>query len=171
MTIRGFSRLRNPAIALAIGLVLGLAACMTPRAEASAPAVYLMRHLPQADENSDSDLSERGRAMGAKLAQAFGAVPFAAVYATDTRRARQTAAFIAEPLGLETRIYDPRQPERLVAEATAIDGPVLIVGHSNTAPGLARLLGASDEAAEKLATFGQIGVAEAGRWHGLSLPD
>ena len=171
MTISGIPRLRTPVIALAAALVLAFAATLSARAGPAGQPVYLMRHLPQADESSDSDLSDRGRAMGVKLAQALGTVPFAAVFATDTRRARQTAAVIAGPLGLETRIYDPRRPELLVAEAGAVEGPVLIVGHSNTAPDLARQFGASEEEAEKLATFGQVGIAEGGEWRGLVLPD
>jgi probable phosphoglycerate mutase len=59
---------------------------------------------------SDSPLTERGRAQARELARALAAEPVAAVYTSDLGRAYSTAAMVADTHGLET-IRDERLRE------------------------------------------------------------
>jgi broad specificity phosphatase PhoE len=69
------------------------------------------------------------------------AARLAARLATDTRRARDTAAPVAARHGLDVEPYDHRRLADLAARLRERRGTVLVVGHSNTTPELVRLLG------------------------------
>jgi probable phosphoglycerate mutase len=96
--------------------------------ETALPALWLVRHgestwntagLAQG-HNDEAELTERGLRQAADAAAQFGYRPVRAIYASDLRRARQTAAAFAEVLGLP--VYtDPRLRERSlgVLEGTA----------------------------------------------------
>ncbi|MDX6421295.1 MAG: hypothetical protein QOG28_5915, partial [Trebonia sp.] len=85
----------------------------------TAPALWLVRHgestwntagLAQG-HNDEAELTERGRRQVAEAAAQFGYRPVRAIYASDLRRARQTAAAFAAVLGL-TVYADTRLRER-----------------------------------------------------------
>jgi probable phosphoglycerate mutase len=96
--------------------------------ETALPALWLVRHgestwniagLAQG-HNDEAELTERGLRQATDAAAQFGYRPVRAIYASDLRRARQTAAAFAEVLGLP--VYtDPRLRERSlgVLEGTA----------------------------------------------------
>jgi broad specificity phosphatase PhoE len=77
-------------------------------AEVAAATVLLARHA-ETDWNreqrwqglTDLPLNERGREQARELAEKLEAVPLSAVYASDLRRAYETALVVAEPKGLE----------------------------------------------------------------------
>jgi broad specificity phosphatase PhoE len=96
--------------------------------ETALPALWLVRHgestwniagLAQG-HNDEAELTERGLRQAADVAAQFGYRPVRAIYTSDLRRARQTAAAFAEVLGL-TVYTDPRLRERSlgVLEGTA----------------------------------------------------
>jgi broad specificity phosphatase PhoE len=74
--------------------------------------IYLIRHadaLPGAEEVTqggydDQALSEIGRRQARALAERLRQMPFAAVYSSPIGRARETASFVADALGLEVRV-------------------------------------------------------------------
>jgi broad specificity phosphatase PhoE len=79
--------------------------------------IYLARHGEtdwNAEErwqgHADTPLNERGRRQARELAERLADVPFAAVYASDLRRARETAEIVAAGRALPLRI-DPRLRE------------------------------------------------------------
>src|SRR5437899_7551193 len=79
--------------------------------------VWLIRHADAyADLDSpeepwlDPPLSGRGREQADRLAARMAAVPLQAIWSSDLRRARQTAAAIAAGRGLELTV-DPRLRE------------------------------------------------------------
>jgi 2,3-bisphosphoglycerate-dependent phosphoglycerate mutase len=96
--------------------------------ETALPALWLVRHgestwniagLAQG-HNDEAELTERGLRQAADVAAQFGYRPVRAIYTSDLRRARQTAAAFAEVLGLP--VYtDRRLRERSlgVLEGTA----------------------------------------------------
>jgi hypothetical protein len=63
------------------------------------------------------------------------------VLSSDLRRTRDTAAPLAEALGLEVELYDPLALEKLLPVLSGEPGRHLVVGQSNTTPRLAELLG------------------------------
>ncbi len=159
-------------LALRIGAliaVVALGACAAARPEAAdaagraAPTYYVMRHLQKA-AGEDPGLSEEGRAMAERLAAWFGDRPPAAIYVSTTRRARDTAAPLAERLSVPPKDYDPRaDPAELIDRVKAEAGPVLVVGHSNTVPELVARLGGERPAALTESDYGDIWVIDGGR--------
>ncbi len=107
-----------------------------PVLDSTLPALWLVRHgestwniagLAQG-HNDEAELTERGLRQAAEAAAQFGYRPVRAIYASDLRRAQQTAAAFAAVLGLPVHA-DARLRERSlgVLEGTAnqaIDGSV-----------------------------------------------
>jgi len=135
-------------------LLVGLAACATHPAagpDATAQATQelqttfiVVRHAEKASDGAqDPALDADGRERAQALAQALADVPLKAVYATPTRRTRETAAPVAAAKALEVRDYDPALAASELATMLHIrhaGDTVLLVGHSNTVPGIVTAL-------------------------------
>ncbi|RMH19196.1 MAG: histidine phosphatase family protein [Gemmatimonadetes bacterium] len=131
--------IRAAALALAVSAWPASAAGQT---DGEPVVIYLVRHAEVApDGTRDPALSERGRERAAALARVLGEAGLGRVLSTDLRRTRQTAAPIAEDLGVEVESYDPRALPELAAALRAAGGRILVVGHSNTTPALVAALG------------------------------
>jgi len=128
---------------------MAVALVLPPLASAQT-AVFVVRHAEKVSE-TDQRLSDAGRERAARLAKMRGAAGIRAIYATDTERARDTAAPLAQALKLPITTYDvgagmakdtPDASE--LARTLRRDHPgdaVLVVGHSNTVPEILRALG------------------------------
>ena len=133
---------------LLLVLMLGL-----PASAVAQPAVFLVRHAERADTASgavpamagapaaDPDLSEAGRARAASLAVALKDANITAIYVTEFKRTQQTAAPLAQALGLAVIIVPASGVAPLVEKLNALPGNALVVGHSNTVPEVAKALG------------------------------
>src|SRR5580698_7067282 len=99
-----------------------------PAGPRTRPALWLVRHgestwnvagLAQG-HNDEAELTERGLRQATEAAAQFGYRPVRAIYASDLRRAQQTAAAFSAVLGLSVHT-DPRLRERClgVLEGTA----------------------------------------------------
>ena len=138
--MRTIYRLRNAAL-----LLLLLAVCLVPVAlhsQAPATVVYLVRHAEKADDGSDDPLltadgTHRSQVLAGLLADAG----ITRILSSDFNRTRDTAAPVAEALGLEVEIYDPRALDELADRLRGSGERVLVSGHSNTTPALVELLG------------------------------
>jgi broad specificity phosphatase PhoE len=102
---------------------------------------FLVRHAEKMETGEDPDLTAAGESRARDLAAMLRTAGITQVHSSDYKRTRNTAAPTAELLGLKVRIYDPRDLPTLVVELKAAGGRHLIVGHSNTTPALAKLLG------------------------------
>lgn len=140
---------------LALAALAG--ACATATAEpAASAAYYVMRHLNTPEGERDPELTAEGQRRAALLADWFHGERPAAIYVTDFRRTRQTAAPLAARLGLTPIVYDPADTPGLVARVRAGPLPALIVGHSNTVPDIVEALGGTRPAPLVHADFGDI---------------
>lgn len=151
-------RIARSMFALLVGMAF--VACATPPRAASPLDVVIVRHAEKlADAGPDPALSDAGRARAQHLADLLRDSPLVAAYATDTQRARQTAAPSASAHGLSVTPYDPRvPPAEFIAHMRELHpaGTVLIVGHSNTAPAIAAALCRCDVAAMNETEFDRL---------------
>lgn len=131
------------------GWVLLALFCVVPElaAQAGGSTVWLVRHAERADagmtSTPDPELSEEGHQRARELARLLGEAGLTSIHSTDYHRTRQTAAPIAEALGLEVHLYDPRDSASMERMEAVVRGPGrhLVVGHSNTTPDMAERLG------------------------------
>lgn len=142
---------RQPATRLlaALALFAVLATPTAPSLAADAPAsdpattIYIVRHAEKADTSSDPELSAAGHARARTLAHVFTDASLDAVFVTDTRRSRQTAAPTAAATGLTPIQYEARDSIALAATIAAAHAgqQVLVIGHSNTLDDIASAFG------------------------------
>ena len=127
---------------IAVFLCLGLG---TP---ALAQTVILVRHAEKADQSADPVLSEAGQMRAQSLADRLAVSSVDLILTSPLQRTRLTAVPTAEASGLLPQTIGlERGTEAHVADVVARvkalpqDATVLIVGHSNTVPLIARALG------------------------------
>lgn len=122
-----------------------LAACGTTLPRDTAPLTFVVvRHAEKAtDDPENPGLSAAGRARATALAGRLHDAPLVAAYATEFRRTQQTAQPAAALHGLQVQPYFARGPAAELAaqwRQAHHAGTVLVVGHSNTVPGLVSAL-------------------------------
>lgn len=136
------SRAAFRSLGLALGLILGSGVQALPaQGSPSATVVYLVRHAEKVDESADPELSAVGRARAVELAWVLSEAGITTILSTDFLRTRGTAEPLATALGVKVEIYDPRAAAATVSRIRSLAGPTLVVGHSNTTPGLVTALG------------------------------
>ncbi len=120
-----------------------LAACQSVPAEpAETGKAYLVRHAEKTAERHDPGLTDAGSVRAIILADKLEDAGLTAIWSTDYKRTRDTAAPVAARLGLEVQLYNPRDLPGFAAQLKADPAQVvLVVGHSNTTPWLVSLLG------------------------------
>jgi broad specificity phosphatase PhoE len=135
--------------ALLICLIAGLmlSACASSTHARDEYTLYLVRHAEKVTDGSrDPDLTDAGRARAIKIAARLENKGIEDIWSSDYQRTRETAAALAKELGLEIKIYNPGEQDKLLAQLKERHNNALIVGHSNTIPELARLLCACEVA-------------------------
>jgi broad specificity phosphatase PhoE len=111
------------------------------RAQDAPGVVFLVRHAEKVDDSRDPPLSPAGRARAEQLIHLLGKAGITKAWSTNYRRTRSTAAPLAVQLGLDLTLYDPSDLAEFAAMLRTSPGRHLVVGHSNTTPGLVRALG------------------------------
>jgi len=127
------------------------------RPAAAEQVVFVVRHAERADGGAgstapaapgmmanDPALSTAGEQRAARLASMLAAAGIKQIFVTEYRRTAQTAAPLAARLGLTPVVTAARESDALIAQVRRAEAPVLVVGHSNTIPGLLTKLGAAD---------------------------
>lgn len=107
--------------------------------------IILVRHAEkdaaQSEMSADPELSAEGKQRAIRLAERIKKYKPGAVYSTDYKRTRDTAAPVANLRKLRVQLYDATKPNELVDQLMKSKTKrFLVVGHSNTIPGLANLL-------------------------------
>ncbi|HEX6124631.1 MAG TPA: phosphoglycerate mutase family protein [Pyrinomonadaceae bacterium] len=122
--------------------ILLLSLCFVFPAHAQKKTIILVRHAEKVDASQDPELSTEGKQRAERLMRIVRKYKPGAIYSTDFKRTRETAAPIAVRRKLQIQTYDPRKPDELVdAIMKSNTKRFMIVGHSNTVPGLANLIG------------------------------
>jgi broad specificity phosphatase PhoE len=127
-------------------------------------AVILVRHaeIPGAPmaEPKNLPLSEAGAARARRLAGVLKDAGVGAVYVTDFVRTMETAAPIARELNKEPTVLPKGDPKELVERLRKdhASQTVLLVGHSDTLPGLIKALGHPTDIRLEPQDFGNIFV-------------
>lgn len=131
-------------------LIALLLHCFAAAAANAAVTVVLVRHAEKETEpaqQQDPALTSAGQARAAELVRVLADVDVVAVYSSPFARTRGTVAPLAETHEIEIRERDPRAGAALAAEIREQHhaGVVVVSGHSNTIPDLARALGVDTE--------------------------
>lgn len=129
-------------------LLLAAAVSLLTAGSAMAQTVVLVRHAEKADASADPVLSEAGQAravaLAAVLADAYPAHVFTSSLQRTWLTATPTAGFHSatiEPISLEGGGAAHVTAVTARVRALPADAVVLVVGHSNTIPQIARALG------------------------------
>jgi phosphohistidine phosphatase SixA len=154
------------AMKLKLLLAVLLTALLGTAALAMAPShtsFYVMRHLNTPEGVKDPDLLPEGTAKAQALVTWFQDKPLTAIYVSDFKRTRQTAAPLAAARGITVKVYDPSDTPGLVARLNEEIGAVLVVGHSNTVPDIVDKLGGERPGPLSHPDFGDIWTVAHGR--------
>jgi len=104
--------------------------------------IFLVRHAEkQVNGTNDPALTPQGNTRANNIANQLMDKNIVVIYSSDYQRTRQTAAPLAKQLNLSISIYDPGDLSSFAEMLKQQPGNLLIVGHSNTTPQLAQLLG------------------------------
>lgn len=129
-------------------LLLAAALSLLTATSTMAQTVYLVRHAEKADASADPVLSAAGQARAVILAAALAEAHPDHIFTSPLRRTGLTAAPTAEfhSATVEAIGFDGGAAAHVAAIAGRVralpdDAVVLIVGHSNTVPLIARALG------------------------------
>jgi len=138
------------AVVLAVLMFAGASAGALAQDPADATVVIAVRHAERADQgpgadpmisSADPPLSRTGLERAACLARTLEDAGVTRVFTTPYARTRQTAEPLAEMAGVPVEEYNPRGLSDFAAELRGMGGVVVVVGHSNTTPGLVEVLG------------------------------
>ncbi|WP_343519568.1 phosphoglycerate mutase family protein [Sphingomonas sp.] len=146
-----------------VALLSMLCAAGALAGQAEEAPIYVTRHYDTPAGQPDPDLTPQGKARADQLAAWFYGRTLKAIYVSDFKRSRQTAAPLAAAVGVTPETYDPKDTPAIVARAKAAGGPVLIVGHSNTVPDIVQQLGGKRPDDLVHEDFGDLWTIEGGR--------
>ena len=112
---------------------------------AQSKTIILVRHAEkdtsETADPGDPVLTPQGFERAQRLVEKIKKYKPGAIYSTDYKRTRDTAAPVAKRRKLEIQLYDAKKPNELIEQIMKSKTKrYLIVGHSNTIPGLANLL-------------------------------
>lgn len=131
-----------------IALVAALIALTTLATSAqTAPepstTVFLVRHAEKGAEGADPSLSDAGRKRANALADMLADAGITVIFSSEFHRTQETAAPLAERLGIKVTVVPGKDIDGLVARVRELKpgARALVVGHSNTIPAIIAALG------------------------------
>jgi 2,3-bisphosphoglycerate-dependent phosphoglycerate mutase len=123
-------------------LIIFSSLCFVATGVAQNKTIILVRHAEKVDASQDPELSSEGKQRAERLAKVVKKYKPGAIYSTDFKRTRDTAGPMAARRKLQVQTYDPKNVSELHdAIMKSKTKRFMIVGHSNTVPGLANLFG------------------------------
>jgi broad specificity phosphatase PhoE len=127
---------------VAAAIVLSVRGATAQAAPEGATTVFLVRHAEKGTDGADPALTEAGVKRAQALADVLADAGITAIFSSEFNRTKQTAAPLAERLGLTVTVVPAKDLDGLIAKARELrpGGRALIVGHSNTVPAAAARL-------------------------------
>ena len=135
--------------------------------------VYLVRHAekqePASSTDTDTSLSKEGQARAEKLASLLSGCSISAAYTTPYKRTTETAKTVLEKnqIAGSPIATNPREMAALLEQIRRSSGKsLLVVGHSNTIPAVARALAGRNDAVPEIpeTSFDNLFVVTITRW-------
>jgi phosphohistidine phosphatase SixA len=140
-----FAKIFPPKFMIRILVIVLFASILLSTASAQS-TIFIVRHGEKAtDASKDPELSAAGRARAEVLARMLKDFGITAIYATEFRRTQETAAPLAAILQLKVTVIPARDTAALAAKFDDEKAKALVVGHTNTIPGLIKALGIQGE--------------------------
>lgn len=105
--------------------------------------VFLVRHAERVNDGTkDPELSHSGKQRSETLKNMLHKIDFAAIYATNYKRTRNTAKPLADAQNLSIELYNPMDSRKFLDGVLSkhMGKTILVVGHSNTIPLLVNTL-------------------------------
>jgi broad specificity phosphatase PhoE len=104
--------------------------------------LILIRHAERGNDGSkDPPLADAGTIRANNLVNVFKNTDIVAIYSSDYKRTKNTAAPLAQTKNLEIKLYEPMKEDEIKKIIAENKGKtVLVVGHSNTTPWTANVL-------------------------------
>ena len=121
-------------------LVFAFLFCTFLPAASSQTTVFLVRHAEKLSDGQNPALSDLGEKRALRLLEMLQEAEIQSIYSTDYKRTLQTVGPLAEHLGIKTEIYEPFYASFHELVKQKNERNLLIVGHSNTIPGLVNAL-------------------------------
>ena len=152
----------NARLALVVGAIALTTLSTFPQtAPEPSTTVFLVRHAEKETEGADTSLNEAGHKRAKVLASMLADAGITAIYASEFHRTQETAAPLAEKLGIKVTVIPGKDIDGLVARVRELKpgGRALIVGHSNTVPAAASRLTGVKAAAMADSDFDRLYVA------------
>jgi broad specificity phosphatase PhoE len=106
------------------------------------PVVVIVRHAEKAASGgNDPELSSAGRARADALARILKDSGITAIFTSEFKRTRETAAPTATSIGVTATVVPATDTDALVSKLHQLNGNALVVGHGDTIPNLIKALG------------------------------
>lgn len=145
------------------GILLALAVFSSTVAPAASAhkAIFLVRHAEKESQTDpDSAISITGEDRALSLARMLRNAGVTHVFVSDKKRTAQTATPLVEQKGLTPTVVPAADTKALVEKLKAVprDAVVVVVGHSDTLPGILGGLGVKSEIKIKDDQFGRLFV-------------
>jgi phosphohistidine phosphatase SixA len=120
---------------IGLGLLVSLSSCYTSK-------IYIVRHGERLDQSEDTPLSPAGLQRAKDLADNLSKETIDSIFVSKYQRNRQTALPLADLLGKQYAIYEPKPISVIVNRLNHLKGKnALVVGHSDTILEIAQGLG------------------------------
>lgn len=150
-------------ICVAILLLSGVAAT----ALAQPKEIFLVRHAERAAISgrvpADTGLSPEGKTRAEHLAQRLKEAGIRAIFTSEYKRTRETAAPLARSLRIQPEIVAAGDLRSLLSKINATSGNVLVVGHSNTLPQIIAALGVRSKVGISESDYDNLFIVRTGK--------
>lgn len=135
--------MRRSSVAVGAALVMAVVGGPLVAHASAQEAVYIVRHAERLDDEKFSPLSRDGHARATRLAWILRDASITHIFVSEYQRTAQTASPLAARLGIRPAAVAADDLATLLAmiRGTGPRARVLVVGHSDTVPGLLDALG------------------------------